>query len=99
MAKGKKDEEVVIERNTVTVHRDYDDEGNIKAWYTLSEGYDGPDVTVDVDPLYAGGDFDVPPDQNDHVYVLQGPLNAGVWIPAESGVLVRVNCGAGGGPP
>lgn len=86
-----------VARNMVTVHRDTDADGNISAWYTLSPGYDGPDVTVDVDDTYGGGSFTVPESEDEHIYFIVGPVAMGVYVPEGANTVARINCAGGPG--
>lgn len=83
--------------NMVTVHRDTDAEGNMTGWYDLSPGYDGPDVTIDVDEKYAGGAFEVPEGEEDHIYALIGPVSIGFYVPVGANTRKRINCAGGPG--
>ena len=90
-----------MSENLVTIRHELKD-GRLDAWPEFSEGYDGPDVTIDIDPKFTGRQFDVPAEARDHIYAKVGIQN-GVPIvrgsvPVDSNAVFRANCaGPGGG--
>ena len=90
-----------MSENLVTIRHELQN-GRLDAWPEFSAGYDGPDVTLDIDPKFTGEQFKVPQDALDHIYAKAGIQN-GVPIvrgsvPVDADAVLRANCAGPGGP-
>lgn len=84
--------------NEVTIRHGNNGSGLWAAPDNFSEPYNGPDVTIKIDEKYKGGEVDVPPDQEDHVYAVVGDGPAFGYVPLGSDTAVIINCAGPGGP-